>query len=129
MVAGNKLIQEQKIDLDLFNTCPILGCYYIVVQDHSTIMNFEIANMGRDNWQQEAERLKYAIKPVLVKAADLIDKSRIGIKGMDNAKGVYQSSLLQKIQLFYKSKGYGQDTSLSAAGGFDIVESVAKGEL
>ena len=48
---------------------------------------------------------------------------------MDNAKGVYQSSLLQKIQLFYKSKGYGQDTNLSAAGGFDIVESVAKGEL
>jgi hypothetical protein len=104
MIAGNKLILEQKLDLDLFNTCPILGCYYIVVQDHSTIMNFDIANMGRDNWQQEAERLKYAIQPVLTKAADLISKSRIGIKGMDNAKGVYQSSILQKIELYYKSQ-------------------------
>ncbi|MDI1241955.1 MAG: hypothetical protein PSX80_08565 [bacterium] len=104
MIAGNKLIVEQKLDLDLFNTCPILGCYYIVVQDHSTIMNFDIANMGRDNWQQEAERLKYAIQPVLLKAADLISKSRIGIMGMDQAKGVYQASILQKIELYYKSR-------------------------
>jgi len=125
MVAGNKLILEQKIDLDLFNTCPILGCYYIAVQDHSTIMNFEIASMGRENWRQEAERLRYAIKPVLSKASDLISKSRIGIKGMDNAKGVYQSSLLNKVKLFYKSKGYGQADYAK----FDIFESVTKGEL
>lgn len=131
MVAGNKLIQANKIDLDLFNTCPILGCYYIVVQDHSTIMNFEIANMGRENWKQEAERLRYAIKPVLAKASDLISKSRIGIRGMDSAKGVYQSSLLQKITLFYKSKGYGQSSKMAsiASDSFDIFESVAKGEL
>ncbi|MEQ1763118.1 MAG: hypothetical protein ABL984_08240 [Pyrinomonadaceae bacterium] len=131
MVAGNKLIVEQKIDLDLFNTCPILGCYYIAVQDHSTIMNFEIANMGRDNWRQEAERLKYAIKPVLAKAAELISKSRIEIKGMEQAKGVYQSSLLQKIQLAYKSRGHGQSTKMAAVGSesFDIFEAYAKGEI
>jgi len=124
MVAGNKLILEQKLDLDLFNTCPILGCYYIVIQDHSTIMNFEIANMGRDNWRQEAERLKYAIQPVLSKAADLISKSRIEIKGMENAKGVYQSSLLQKIQLLYKSKGYGQSPAQP-----DILEMYIQGRI
>ncbi|MEO5857798.1 MAG: hypothetical protein ABIR33_02500 [Pyrinomonadaceae bacterium] len=124
MVAGNKLILEQKLDLDLFNTCPILGCYYIVVQDHSTIMNFEVANMGRENWKQEAERLKYAIQPVLAKAADLISKSRIEIKGMDQAKGVYQSSLLQKVQLFYKSKGYGQAPAQP-----DILEMYIQGRI
>lgn len=131
MIAGNKLIQEQKLDLDLFNTCPILGCYYIVVQDHSTIMNFDINNMGRENWRQEAERLKYAIQPVLSKAAELIAKSRIEIKGMDHAKGVYQSSFLQKIQLFYKSRGHGQSMKMAAVGSdsFDIFESVAKGEI
>lgn len=105
---GNKLIRENKIDLNLFRECPILGCYYIVVQDHSTVMNFEIDNMGRANWQQEAERLRYAIRPVIEKATDLIDKSRIKIDGMEMAKGVYKSTLLQKLDVFYRSKGFGQ---------------------
>jgi hypothetical protein len=131
MIAGNKLIAEGKIDLDLFNTCPILGCYLIVVQDHSTIMNFEIANMGRENWKQEAERLRYAIQPVLAKASQLIAASRIEIRGMDTAKGVYQSSLLQKVKLLYKSKGYGQSSTMPGIGSdsFDIFEAVAKGEI
>lgn len=106
--AGNKLISENKLDLDLFNACPILGCYYIVIQDHSTVMNFEIDNMGRTNWQQEAERLRYAIRPVIEKGNELIAKSRIKLDGMETAKGVYQSTLLQKMELYYRSKGYGQ---------------------
>lgn len=102
-VAANKLIATGKIDIELFNTCPILGCYYIVVQDHSTIMNFDIENMGRDNWQQEAERLRWALQPVLAKANTLIAGSRIELPGLDLAKGVYQSSFLQKVTLAYKN--------------------------
>jgi hypothetical protein len=64
--------------------------------------------MGRANWQQEAERLKYAIKPVIEKGTELIDKSRIKMDGMDMAKGVYKSTLINKIEMYYKSKGYGQ---------------------
>jgi hypothetical protein len=117
MKAGNKLISENKIDLNLFRDCPILGCYYIVVQDHSTIMNFEIENMGRANWQQEAERLKYAIKPVIEKGTELIEKSRIKIDGMEMAKGVYKSTVINKIELFYKSKGYGQAQTMESIKG------------
>ena len=112
--AGNKLIAAGLIDIELFNKCPILGCYYIAVQDHSTIMNFEIANIGKDNWRQEAERLKYAIEPVIKKAAELIEMSRMEIPGMEAAKGVYQSTLLQMINLYYKSKGYGQDKMMTS---------------
>ena len=108
MKAGNKLINENKIDLNLFRDCPILGCYYIVIQDHSTVMNFEIDNMGRANWQQEAERLKYAIKPVIEKGTELIEKSRIKMDGMEMAKGVYKSTVLNKIEVYYRSKGHGQ---------------------
>jgi hypothetical protein len=117
MKAGNKLISSNKIDLNLFRDCPILGCYYIVIQDHSTIMNFEIENMGRANWQQEAERLKYAIKPVIEKGTELIAKSRIKMDGMEMAKGVYQSTLMQKLELFYKSKGYGQSQTMESIKG------------
>ena len=107
---GNKLIKENKIDLNLFRECPILGCYYIVIQDHSTVMNFEIDNMGRTNWQQEAERLRHAIKPVIEKGTELIAKSRIKMDGMEMAKGVYKSTVWQKVDTYYRSKGYGEST-------------------
>ena len=121
--AGNKLISEGKIDVQLFEKCPILGCYYIVMQEHSTIMNFEVANMGKNNWSLEAERLRNAIEPVLKKAANLIKDSRLEIPGMELSKGVYQSSLKQKIYLYYKSKGYGQNSEV------DVIDLVAQGKL
>jgi hypothetical protein len=102
-IAGNKLLKEGKIDIELFNTCPILGCYYIVIQDHSTIMNFDIENMGRENWQQEALRLRYALDPVIRKASDLVSASRIEIPGMATAKGVYQSTFIDKLVMKYKA--------------------------
>jgi hypothetical protein len=73
--------------------------------------------MGRANWQQEAERLKYAIKPVIEKGTELIAKSRIKMDGMEMAKGVYQSTLMQKLELFYKSKGYGQSQTMESIKG------------
>jgi len=121
---GNKLLRAENFDITMFNECPILGCYYIVIQDDSTIMDFDIDNMGRENWQLEAQRLKVAIRPVIKKASDLIKNSRIEIPGMESAKGVYQASLLNKIKLFYKSKGYGLSSQTP-----DIIEAVVKGDV
>jgi hypothetical protein len=129
--AGNALIVAKQFDLTLFSKCPILGCYYVTVQDHSTIMDFDFANMGKANWQQEAQRLKYAITPVIKQAGVLIDKSRVEIKGMEDAKGVYQRSLWNVINLKYKSKGYGQSTNMPGIAGpnIDIIDAVAKGDI
>ena len=121
---GNKLLRAANFDITMFSECPILGCYYIVIQDDSTIMDFDIDNMGRDNWQLEAQRLKIAIRPVIKKASDLIAKSRIEIPGMESAKGVYQATLLNKIKMFYKSKGYGLNAQQP-----DIIEAVVKGDV
>jgi hypothetical protein len=131
MDAGNALIVAKQFDLTMFSKCPILGCYYVAVQDHSTIMDFDFANMGKANWQQEAERLKYAIKPVIKQAGVLIDASRVEIKGMEEAKGVYQRSLWNVIKLKYKSKGYGQSTKMPGVAGpeIDIIDAVARGEI
>ena len=132
--AGNELIRLQKFDLDIFNKCPILGCYYIVMQDHSTIMDFDFGNMGKDNWQQEALRLKYAIAPVIKQARKLIESSRIEINDFANAKGVYQSTLLDMIRLKYKSRGWGQtnapkNEAIVAMSYVDFITEVAKGDL
>jgi hypothetical protein len=129
--TGNKLIAAKQFDLTMFSECPLLGCYYVAVQDQSTIMDFDFENMGKANWQQEAMRLKYAIQPVIKQAGVLIDKSRVEIKGMAEAKGVYQRSLWNIIQLKYKSKGYGQGTNMPGIAGadVDIIDAVARGDI
>jgi len=129
--TGNALILGNQFDLTMFSKCPILGCYYVAVQDHSTIMDFDFANMGKANWQQEAQRLRYAIKPVIQQAGTLINASRVEIMGMEAAKGVYQRSLLDVIKLKYKSKGYGQSTNIPGIAGpdVDIIDAVARGEI
>ena len=71
--------------------------------DDSTVMDFDIDNMGRENWQLEAQRLKVAIKPVVHSAGKLIAKSRVEIPGMDHAKGVYQQSMADKIKVWFYS--------------------------
>jgi hypothetical protein len=128
---GNALIRAKQFDLTMFTKCPLLGCYYVAVQDDSTIMDFDFENMGKANWQQEALRLKYAIKPVIQQAGVLIDKSRVEIKGMSEAKGVYQRTLWNVIKLKYKSKGYGQNTNLPgiASPDVDIIDAVARGDI
>jgi hypothetical protein len=124
MKAGNDRLATGDLDITVFSECPILGCYYIAVQDHSTIMDFDIENMGKDNWQMEAERLKIAIKPVIEKAGKLIDQSRVEIPELASAKGVYQQSMLDKLKVFYKSKGYGKSSR-----DIDIIEAVVKGDV
>jgi hypothetical protein len=104
MVAGNKLIAGEIFGLELFEKCPILGCYYLSIQDHSTIMDFDLENMGKGNWQQEAERLKYAITPVIKQAQTLILASRIELPGYAEAKGIHQASRTKKITLYFRNK-------------------------
>ncbi len=103
MKAGNELLKAGKLDLTLFEKSPILGCYYIATMDDSTVMDFDIDNMGRENWQLEAQRLKVAIKPVVHTAGKLIAKSRVEIPGMDHAKGVYQQSMADKLKVWFYS--------------------------
>ncbi|MBS1644683.1 MAG: hypothetical protein JST36_06550 [Bacteroidetes bacterium] len=110
MNAANDQITAGQIDVSIFNTCPILGCYYICVQGDFTIMNFDVANMGKTNWTQEVLRLKHALQPVKKKAQDFIANSPIIVEGMDKMQGVYQESMWHKISQPFKNK-FGNHTS------------------
>jgi hypothetical protein len=50
---------------------------------------------------------------------------------MAEAKGVYQRSLWNVINLKYKSKGYGQGTNMPGIAGpdVDIIDAVARGDI
>lgn len=123
MQRGNKKLASGNLDITIFNESPILGCYYVAIMDDSTMMDFDIENMGKENWHLEARRLKNAIKPVQAKAGQLIAKSRVEIPGLESAKGVMQQSLKAKLTVWYKSKGIGVSHDL------DIIEAVVKGDV
>jgi hypothetical protein len=85
---ANRLLTQGTLDLSLFRTCPILGCYFVAVQDHSTLINMAVADFGTPNFVVDAERLVTAVKPVIAKAGQLVRESRFEIAGMQNCKGI-----------------------------------------
>jgi hypothetical protein len=89
---ANQLLRLGALNLDLFGVCPILGCYFLVVQDHSTIINFAVGDYGTPNFVFDAERLIKKIHPVLDRARGFISESRFEIVGFASAKGVVAES-------------------------------------
>jgi hypothetical protein len=90
--AGNRELEIGALNMDLFKVSPILGCYFLVVQDHSTIINFAVSEYGTENWMFDVEKLIAKIQKALDKARQLINASRLEIPGMSNAKGVVEQN-------------------------------------
>lgn len=87
------------LNMDLFAVSPILGCYFLVVQDHSTIINFAVADYGTQNWMFDVERLVVKIVPVLERARVFISVSRLEIPGMARMKGLVEANYSVKTGL------------------------------
>ena len=86
--AANEMLRIGALNLDLFSVSPVLGCYFLVVQDHSTIINFAIGDYGTPNWMYDVEKLVAKAQAALEKARLCIAASRYEIVGLSNAKGV-----------------------------------------
>ena len=97
--AANEALRLGALNLDLFGTSPILGCYFLCVQDHSTIINFAVADYGTPNFVFDVEALIKKLEPVLERARFYIGESRLEIPGMENAKGIVEKKgTLEKIK-------------------------------
>jgi hypothetical protein len=97
--AGDEMLRLGALNFELFTVCPILGCYFLVVQDHSTIINFAVGDYGTPNWMFDVERLIKKVALVLAKAQGYIKASRLEIAGMDRAKGVVEMNYSKKTGL------------------------------
>ena len=115
---ANRALALGALNLDLFKTCPVLGCYFLVVQDHSTIINFAVADYGTPNWMLDVERLVKQVQLVLEKARRYIKLARFEIPRMENAKGIQEAAWSHKT---------GLDRLTSAPGA--AVDAVANGLL
>jgi hypothetical protein len=97
-LKANELIHHGKLDFHLFETCPILGCYYLLVQDHSTIIALSMSSYGQEGWMMEAELLRRELELVLTKSRTLAESSPIEISHFSNYKGlVVSKSLTTKL--------------------------------
>jgi len=105
-VCDHREMQAAKIPLDakaydfrLFEYCPLLGCYFLVVVDHSTIINFAVAEWGTENWMFDVERMMEKINPMLEQAQGYIHASRLEIPSLRRSKGVVQEGYAVKTGL------------------------------
>jgi len=116
---ANKLLKLGALNLDLFETCPILGCYFIAVQDHSTVIAFAVDEYGTANWMFDVERMVLALTPVLESARRLIQASKFELKGIridDKTAEVMLISLQDQKGLV--EKNYAVKTGLDKATAF-----------
>lgn len=97
--AANEALRLGALNLDLFGVSPVLGCYFLCVQDHSTIINFAVADYGTPNWMFDVEALVKKLEPVLERARFYVNESRLEIPGMESQKGIAEKKgTLDKIK-------------------------------
>lgn len=97
--AGTRMLRIGAMNLELFETSPILGCYFLVGQDHSTIINFAVGDYGTPNWMFDVERLVKKVQLVLEKSRHLIHASRLEVAGAERMKGVVMEGYSVKTGL------------------------------
>ena len=99
MQAAKIPLEAKAYDFRLFEFCPLLGCYFLVVVDHSTIINFAVAEWGTDNWMFDVERMMKKVDPMLKQARGYIQSSRLEVPSLRGYKGVMQEGYSVKTGL------------------------------
>lgn len=99
--AGNaRLDRPDDLDLTVFESCPILGCYLITCADTSLVANFFVADIGLPGWMDRVETMKRKqMDPMLKLASKNIQASRLQLDGLQANKGVHaEKSFFAKMK-------------------------------
>ncbi len=81
-----------KITSEIFDVCPIAGCYFIACSNTSSVINFLIEDIGAPAWQRDVESLKKNhVDPLIEDARSLIADSRLQVEGLEMSKGVVKN--------------------------------------
>jgi hypothetical protein len=96
MKSGNKrLLDPGALDMTVFQTCPILGCYIISCSDTSMIANFFVADMGLPGWMDKVEKMKKTqLDPLIKNANKAIVSSHLTLDGLKSNKGTFKEKTL-----------------------------------
>ncbi len=91
MKAGNKLLADNaNLDMNVFQVCPVLGCYLISCSDTSMVANFFVADMGLPGWMDKVEAMKKnQLDPLIKNANKAIVSSHLTLQGLKANKGTF----------------------------------------
>jgi hypothetical protein len=92
MKAGNKLLESPNgITKDVFEACPLLGCYLITCSDDSSLANFFVADIGLPGWMDKVEQIKKnQLGPLQKVANKAITTHRLELVGLASNKGMVE---------------------------------------
>lgn len=84
MKAGNAALQSPgTLTIQIFQECPILGCYLLNSADTSSVANFFVADIGLPGWMEQIESMQETkIGPTIKYARQLIDRSNLQLEGI-----------------------------------------------
>lgn len=70
----SKILSKTKyVTVDVFKKAPVLGAYFLLASDHSTIISMLATSFGKLGWMDEVETaMKEHIRPVLRRCTELI---------------------------------------------------------
>jgi peptidoglycan hydrolase-like protein with peptidoglycan-binding domain len=113
---ANSLLRMGALNLEIFETCPLLGCYFLAVQDHSTVIAFAVDEFGTANWKFDVERMVKSLTPVLESSRRMIQASKfelVGVRIDDKTAEIMLISLQDQKGLV--SQNYSVKTGLDKA--------------
>lgn len=80
----------EKLDSNIFQVSPLLGCYYLANSTTSNVLNILCDNILMDNWMLDAEtNKKKHLDPLIKDSQRFIDKSRYVLSPIRQDKGMY----------------------------------------
>jgi hypothetical protein len=98
---ANELLRLGAFNLQLFETCPLLGCYFLATQDHSTIIAFAITDYGTADWMTDVEAMVKLLGPVLDAARRLVKAAKFELMGVE----VNDRTMAEKLHSLQQNKG------------------------
>jgi hypothetical protein len=96
---GNLHLQHPNtLSLEVFEDCPLLGCYLLVNSNTSDIVNLMLEEIGQPDWKGNVEKMvKESITPMVKDANELINKSRLEVVGYRGNNKIDSRGTLAKL--------------------------------
>lgn len=89
----------------IFDTCPLLGCYFVAGSTTSNIINFAVGDIGATGWKLDVEvMVREHIQPMIGYARGAISDARLEVQGLERSKAaVNDTTGFNYINKFKKS--------------------------
>src|SRR6185312_10815033 len=102
---GSDRCQRGTLSHAIFDTCPLLGCYFVAGSTTSNIINFAVGDIGATGWKLDVEvMIREHVQPMIGYARDAISDARLEVQGLERSKAsVNDTTGLNYVNKFKKS--------------------------